>query len=352
MFQRGGERQTCGAARVTNTNRVVVTGTGSSLDTLWANYFTIDESGGRLGPGATLERRGRSEIEVRISITPGTNPFPPYGPFPLELGYAGNSGPNIVTVGANGMDLNGDGDIDVTTGSTPFAQYALYGADGPDVLSGAGSRATGAAVPAPITLVDGRGNDRLTGGRGADVLDGGPGADELRGGAGPDRLSGGSDADHLFGGSGNDTVVSPTFDGLDKVSGGAGFDWIDYTGRAAAVRVSLDRKANDGRSGERDNVGVSGDVEGVLGGSGDDVIVGNAARNILKGAAGADTITGRPEQDDLFGEAGNDALFALDGIADLVDGGSDEDTAEVDVALDTVVGIELTALRFFARRVR
>jgi Ca2+-binding RTX toxin-like protein len=245
------------------------------------------------------------------------------------------------------MDVNGDGDIDVTTGSTPFAQYAFYGADGPDVLSGAGSRATGAAVPAPITLVDGRGNDRLTGGRGADVLDGGAGADELRGGAGPDRLTGGSDADHLFGGSGDDVVLSATFDGLDKVSGGAGFDWIDYTGRAAGVRVSLDRKANDGRSGERDNVGVSGDVEGVLGGSGDDVIAGNAARNLLRGAGGADAITGRPGQDDLFGEAGNDALFALDGIADLVDGGADEDTAEVDVALDTVVDVEL-----FARRVR
>jgi hypothetical protein len=128
MFQRSGDRQTCGAAKVTNTNRVVVTGTGLSLDTISANYFTIDESGGRLGPGATLERRGRSEIEVRISITPGTNPFFPYGPFPLQLNYDGNSGPNIVTVGVNGMDLNGDGDIDVTSGSTPFAQYAFYGA--------------------------------------------------------------------------------------------------------------------------------------------------------------------------------------------------------------------------------
>jgi Ca2+-binding RTX toxin-like protein len=345
VFRRDNDLQSCGAAKVSNTNRVVVTGTGASSDTISANYFTIDESGGRLGPGATRERKGKSEIEVRIDITPGTNPFPPGGPFPLELDYVGTSGPDVVRLGAKGMDLNGDGDVDVRTVSTPFDQYAFLGAEGPDVLSGAGSRATGAAVPAPITLWGAGGKDRLTGGRVADVLDGGPGADELRGGAGPDRLIGGSGADRLFGGSGDDIVGSATFDGPDSVAGGAGFDWVDYTGRSAAVRVSLDRKANDGRVGERDNVGVAGDVEGVLGGNGDDVIVGNPARNILKGAGGADTITGKPGQDDLFGEAGNDTLFALDGIADLVDGGADEDTAEVDVGLDTVVGVEFSTLR-------
>ncbi len=345
LFVQGGNPRACGAATVRNTARIDVRGTGASADTISANYVYIDESNGRLAPGSKAERSGKSEIEIRVSVTPGTNPFPPGGPFPLQLEYIGTSGADAVTVGVNGLDLRGDGDLDVTPRMTSFDQYALSGRSGRDRLSAAGSRATGRAVADPVTLAGGDGNDRLTGGRSADILDesGSTGDDALLGGSGNDRLRGGRGADSLFGGPGLDVFESPAFDGPDSISGGGGFDAVDYGSRAVGIRVSLDRKRNDGRAGERDNVGPANDVEGANGGELGDVLTGNGAGNLLSGGPGPDTITGRAGTDILNGGPGDDVVYALDGLVDSVDGGADSDTASVD-AVDMVTNVEMTAL--------
>jgi Ca2+-binding RTX toxin-like protein len=58
----------------------------------------------------------------------------------------------------------------------------------------------------------------------------------------------------------------------------------------AAVTVSLDNVANDGQAGENDN---ARDAESIIGGAGNDVLIGNAARNTLRGLFGNDRLFAR-----------------------------------------------------------
>jgi Ca2+-binding RTX toxin-like protein len=315
----------CGAATVRNTKRIDIKGTGVSADTIGANYVTIDLQGGALGPGRPAEANGKSEIEIRVAVVPGTDPFPPNHPFPIALEYVGTNRSDKLIAGEKGLDLNGDGDVDVTTTLTPFGLYSFYGTDGNDVLSAGGSKASGKAVAKTVALRGGGGNDTLTGGRGADHLEGEAGADKQSGGAG------------------NDGFYSVAPDGPDRMAGGAGFDSVVYEDRTAAIAVSLDRKPNDGQPGEKDNVGTDNGIESVIGGQAGNTLTGNAPGNMLSGGAGADTIVGRDGMDFLYGYGGNDTLNSLDGFPDVVDGGADTDTATADLA-DTVTNVEVTAL--------
>jgi len=90
----------------------------------------------------------------------------------------------------------------------------------------------------------------------------------------------------------------------------------DYADRTAAVEVSLDGIADDGAGDENDR--IDDDVEGVLGGRGDDVIVGSAFTNMLQGGAGDDTIRGAGGEDVLVGGPGVDSLIGLVGSARFV----------------------------------
>lgn len=67
-------------------------------------------------------------------------------------------------------------------------------------------------------------------------------------------------------------------------------------------------------------------IENATGGSGDDVLLGNAVANVLKGNAGADTLQGRGGDDVLDGGIGADTML----------GGTGNDTYRVDDAGDVV----------------
>ncbi len=149
--------------------------------------------------------------------------------------------------------------------------------------------------------------------------------------------------DFQSGGAGNDTFYSAFPDGRDRIAGGAGFDTANYEDRAAAISISLDRKANDGKPGEKDNVGTDNGIEAVIGGFAGNTLTGNALGNMLSGGAGADTIVGRDGIDFLYGYGGDDLLNSLDGFPDVVDGGAGTDTATADLG-DNVTNVELTAL--------
>ncbi|MBI5104096.1 MAG: hypothetical protein HZB46_03760, partial [Solirubrobacterales bacterium] len=135
--------------------------------------------------------------------------------------------------------------------------------DGDDTLS-----ATYASVP--LRIEDGAGDDVVTGGSRDDVLVDGEGDDRLSGGGGDDLV-----------------VAGP---GADAVAGGGGADTVDYTARTSAVVVSADGAAGDGTAGEGDD--VAADVEALLGGAGDDVLVAGGATRTLRGGPGADALTG------------------------------------------------------------
>jgi Ca2+-binding RTX toxin-like protein len=199
-------------------------------------------------------------------------------------------------------------------------------------------------------IFGGFGSDVLRGGAGVDQIYGGNGADTLYGDGGGDLLVGGCLAgvckqggDTYFGGKGPDTLAQPPATGQppgsDVLWGGGGEDQAWYSLRTADLSLTLDDVANDGEAGEGDDIRF--DVERMVAGDGDDVLVGNDRDNRLEGGAGDDSISGLVGTDHLYGRGGNDEIQAQDGSADVVNcGPGDADHAIVDLQ-DSVTGCEL-----------
>lgn len=217
----------------------------------------------------------------------------------------------------------------------------VIGGSGPDVLIGSDA--------GNDYLIGGGGNDSIRGLGGDDTLEGGLGRDTLFGGDGRDYASYNdrdtsitasldgisndgapgendairSDIEGLIGGSADDTLIGGAGDdffrgglGADDMTGGDGTDAVDYSDRTAAVTVTRDNVANDGETGENDN--VHSDIEGFLGGSADDTIVGTAGPDFLDGGLGDDSIDGLGGDDTIRGGPGDDTIIGGDGI-DTVD---------------------------------
>jgi Ca2+-binding RTX toxin-like protein len=155
------------------------------------------------------------------------------------------------------------------------------------------------------------GADLIEGVAGDDLLSGGDGDDELRGGAGKDVLTGGAGDDRLSGGFGDDS-----FDGGD------GFDTIDYG-------FSLDGWTVDLATGEAAILSAGAPVllesftgiEAVVGGAGQDTLLGDGQANRIEGGEG----------NDLLGGGGGDDVFVYRGSEtdiDQVDGGAGTDRIE------------------------
>jgi Ca2+-binding RTX toxin-like protein len=218
------------------------------------------------------------------------------------LVMAGNGADTLVG-GAGGEGLFGDDGSDT-----------LHGGAGRDRLSGgSGDVVSGDSPHAHNTVFGDAGNDNLRGTvRGTSTLNGGPGNDIM--------INGGASHDHFLGGTGIDTVsyfVSFTSD-------------MDHPDRTSHV-VILDGIANDGHTGERDNVDV--DVEDLIGGRGADEFRGNGANNLLLGKAGKDLLRAAGGNDIVRGglgldrlQGGSDADTLIGGLsADLLRGGSGSD---------------------------
>lgn len=216
------------------------------------------------------------------------------------LGDAPGTSGIINVTGTSGNDTiavtNNAGTINVTLNGQVVATDALA-----DVRS--------------ISISGGAGNDTITVGAGVPAV-------TLGGGAGNDSLVGGDGNDSIIGGNGNDTLDGGL--GADVLSGGLGFDAVTYAPRGAGVRVSLDGVANDGAPGEGDNVFT--DIEEIIGGAGNDLLVGDTAANILIGHGGNDTLQGLGGPDTLQGGQGSDELLAGRG-QDLIFGGQSDDNA-------------------------
>lgn len=101
----------------------------------------------------------------------------------------------------------------------------------------------------------------------------------------------GNDHPPVRGGTG---VLFRSAGGMDIFDAGAGYDILDYSGQALPVRVKLPEV---GAGYTVVNVGglpkdLVRDVEGVVGGAGNDLISGNSGDNTLFGSAGDDVISG------------------------------------------------------------
>ncbi len=196
----------------------------------------------------------------------------------------------------------------------------ITGTRGADVLSGTAGNDVICGLGGNDRLNGRGGNDQLLGGGGNDVLVGGAGRDLLLGGPGNEVMQGGDGDDGLLGGRGNDQVQAGAGDdwlrgseGGDELSGGLGRDVVKYPPRVTPLRLSIGDGANDGARGEGDD--IAADVEDLVGGTGNDVLIGSSKANRLFGLAGNDRVVGGAGNDGLSGGAGTDVVDGRDGPA-------------------------------------
>lgn len=148
------------------------------------------------------------------------------------------------------------------------------------------------------------GNDHIVGGSATDYLRGRGGNDTLEGRRNGDGLDGGTGDDTLKGGADYDSFSCEPGD--DSISGGSGQDSYGCSGSETAVKVTLDDVANDGSTGEHDNVGS--DVENITGSPLNDRIVGDSSSNYINGGDGDDRLLGMDGDDNVNGGYGDDRI--------------------------------------------
>jgi Ca2+-binding RTX toxin-like protein len=228
----------------------------------------------------------------------------------------GQAGIDYLNGGGGGDHLWGGAGADQFLGGAgiDYARYddAEYGnvtvrLDAPSLNTGVAAGDTFAEIEG---LVGGAGNDIIVGNGEANYLFGANGDDMIYGQVGADYLSGGAGADHLWGGAGADYIIG---------GDGAGIDYARYDdGNWGNLVLRLDASSlNTGTAAAGDT--YTG-VEGLVGGTGNDVVIGNSDANYLFGAAGMDYMDGRLGNDYLNGGSGADRFrfsTALDGTSNV-----------------------------------
>lgn len=237
---------------------------------------------------------------------------------PQADSLTGNAGANTIDGGLGADAISGLGGTDTVT----YASRTNSVTASLDGTAGDGESGENDNLSADLEdLIGGSANDTLTGNSAANVLTGGAGADTLGGDAGADTLDGGTGGDTFNGGNDADTVT--------------------YSSRTTAVSAKADSAANDGESGELDNI-ASG-VETVRGGTGGDTLTAGGGIATLYGGDGDDTLDGRTVASSTsYGENGNDTILTFDSLINTADCGGGTDTVTPDsndplVACETVV---------------
>lgn len=218
-----------------------------------------------------------------------------------------------------------------------FANGTVWGATQFNAAASTAINGTSSAETLDGTL----GDDTVYAGSGNDTVNGAGGIDTLYGEIGNDILSGGSGNDLLYGGAGNDTYKFGRGDGHDSITEESGTDKIELAADILPADVSLGRLGSDlfvrindtletikvlgwfDTTAQRvDTInfanatvwsGTTLTAAPYLGGTGNDLLDGNASANIMLGLGGNDTISGYGGNDTLDGGAGNDVLDGGDG---------------------------------------
>ena len=217
-------------------------------------------------------------------------------------GLAGND--TLYGLGGNDQLNGGDGDDRLVGGE---GADALDGGNGEDLAiytasdaavtinldtgGATGGHATGDTLIGIENILGSTFGDRLTGDGVGNLLSGFGGNDVLTGLAGNDRLFGGDGNDQLDGG-----------EGADFMNGGAGRDFAVYRSATSGVDVHLGMGGTRGEAtGDRYT-----DIEGVVGSTFADSLIGDAGDNVLFGLEGNDQLEGGIGADDLVGGDGRD----------------------------------------------
>jgi hypothetical protein len=347
----------------------------TSVDATTANTTAINING---TPGATLTDDAVA-IWTYVGVTSadwgtinwvvnlGDNGALPVGGDSFTVDNSLNTDDGVETDwGVAGVDLNGDGDVDVALVGVEKATDIAGAGDatlGSDTVNAGGTTATGAAFPTSITIdgTAGLGDEVLTGGSGDDTVTGGAGYNTIAGGLGNDSLDGGVGGGAVdFTGSltavtvdlGAGTASGEGFDSLanfqdingsdhgDTLTGDAGTNWI---------AVGIGNDTVDGVSGANDTYDVASATAAVTVDLGAGTSTGGSGTDTLKhiddvsGSDFNDSLTGGAGDNVLYGEGGNDALSGGAGDkdgADSFDGGSGIDTLDYSAnTLDTTVNL-------------
>jgi serralysin len=148
-----------------------------------------------------------------------------------------------------------------------------------------------------------------------------------------------------------DTPNPTIFGGSDitmTIADSSGTDTIDVSTNGSNQRLDLRPEAISDINGLTGNLIIARGtvIENGTTGSGDDVIIGNDANNLLRGGGGSDTIYGSVGSDTLTGGTGNDSLYGGswgdllggEGGNDLVDGQAGHDVLYGSWGSDTLLG--------------
>ena len=269
---------------------------------------------------------------------------------------------NIVLLGSAPVGATGNALANRITGNA--GDNFLEGGAGNDTLDGGGQDFTDlanyqASASAIVATFSGPGSATVSIGAETDTLInmegiyGGNGNDTITGGSGNDRLRGNGGADSLDGGGGFDTLSLLNANVQVRVN--LGTTAATVNGQLLAANSALDS------FGSTDTVL---NVEGVLGGTGNDILVGSSANDRIEGYAGNDTLVGGAGNDTLDGHLSHTkpppGIGALDTLGDEVQyrdaqqgvsvnlgtgiaiDGTDTDLSDLPVqaGIDTLISIE------------
>ena len=193
----------CGAATVTNTNTIVVTGDTQAQTVNIAFYL------GAFSPGFTNEAGSSDEIEWTVNLGGGEDTVVVVGNDNVNKFVFGQDNSELVTsrkINLNAGESTGiDGDVTMTN----VEKITVWGMGGNDSIRARGKTGTGPnAFSLPMLVY---------GGSGADVIKGGEAQDRFYGDAGTDKIWGygtgdfihlneGAAGDEGYGGAGNDAI--------------------------------------------------------------------------------------------------------------------------------------------------
>ena len=264
----------------------------------------------------------------------GSDPFTAKG-FGVEVRFETVDGDTLVIA-----DIDSDGVADGT--------LTLVGVDAalqdPGLFSGFSFDSLVLDVVLPVELTGSSrtdflngtaANDVIVGAGGDDILIGFEGNDILRGGGGDDELRGNDGDDTLTGGGGDDLIFTDF--GVDTVNGGAGTDTVIALSVASEVGLitAPDPSARftlltpDGESTYENIEFLETSIRYQIGSTGDDVLtvdtVGTFFTRGLVGGLGDDTLIGSDGQERLVGGAGDDILRGRGGDDVYYAGIADDD---------------------------
>jgi Ca2+-binding RTX toxin-like protein len=127
------------------------------------------------------------------------------------------------------------------------------------------------------------------------------------GGSLGDTIEAGGGGDSVRGEAGDDRFIAQWRDGNDRLAGGDGFDWLDYSAVTGHVEVDLLAGLATGSAG-RDT--LIDRFEYVVGSASDDVLAGSHMTDALSGGLGHDRLFGNGGDDLIRGGEGEDTVHA------------------------------------------